>query len=340
MKPDNIILDGQGHAILTDFGLAKECPGDARTTTFCGTPAYLAPEVVKGRRYGKSVDWWGVGVVSYELLYGVPPFESSDLSQLCDQIIKGLVDYNKRDKHDTDPVTKDFLSGLLKGDVSTRLGASGDGAEVKAHPWFEYVSWSSLLHKKGVAPYNPTTAVPRFEPQDLKGILEEMSVDPEGDDGPSAVGNQSGGGGGEGNEMGFSGLLSGAMGAMEDMLDDLTESGGPDGGSVSHVLSKGNTDAERLVWGLLQGIEGWATTSALPTGRLTRQVVAERLIELIPVAKDGKTAGELSGPRLRVLQGGLKVLGRSLWRWRQEVCKGCLRRWQVQRLAGAAQHRP
>ena len=81
----------RGHAILADFGLAKECLGDTKTATFCGTPAYLAPEVVKGRKYGKMVDWWGMGIIFFELLCGHPPFESSDLSLLCDQILKGEV---------------------------------------------------------------------------------------------------------------------------------------------------------------------------------------------------------------------------------------------------------
>jgi len=318
LKPDNIILDLRGHAILTDFGLAKECPGDAKTTTFCGTPAYLAPEVVKGRRYGKAVDWWGVGVLCYELLSGHPPFESSDLSVLCDQIVRGRVSYT-----DIEARAKELIASLLQGDAGERLGAQGDGAEVKKHPFFSGISWGSLLEKKGVAPYSPMGSIPRFDAQDLRGLLENMAT-------PDEIGAKPGAAGKAEEEVGgLSGLFSGAMGAVEGMLDELVED------TVEPVSKglKGGTQTEQLVWKLLTGLEATPTSSAAHEGHLTRQVVAETLVSLLPCppgATSGvqqETSSNNMASSLRAIRGGVKVLARALSSQKRFVLGGCLSRW-------------
>ena len=88
LKPENILLDCQGHIILTDLGLCKENMKFGMTTnTFCGTSEYLAPEVVKKQEYGRSVDWWCLGVVTYEMLYSLPPFYSHDATTMYENII-------------------------------------------------------------------------------------------------------------------------------------------------------------------------------------------------------------------------------------------------------------
>lgn len=79
LKPDNIVFDAEGHAMLTDFGLSKEgVQTSAQTRSFCGSPAYLAPEMLKRAGHGKSVDWYLLGVLLYEMLVGIPPYYSNN----------------------------------------------------------------------------------------------------------------------------------------------------------------------------------------------------------------------------------------------------------------------
>jgi serine/threonine protein kinase len=81
LKPENVLISADGHVRMTDFGISKEGLNakDDRTATFCGTPEYLAPEVLEGKEYGKEVDWWSYGTLVYEMLVGVPPFYSEDV---------------------------------------------------------------------------------------------------------------------------------------------------------------------------------------------------------------------------------------------------------------------
>lgn len=84
----DLILLFQGHVVLTDFGLCKEgIEPKGTTSTFCGTPEYLAPEVLRKQSYDKSVDWWCLGAVTYEMMYGLPPFYSRDTSEMYDNIL-------------------------------------------------------------------------------------------------------------------------------------------------------------------------------------------------------------------------------------------------------------
>ncbi|CAG2191168.1 SGK3 [Mytilus edulis] len=88
LKPENILLDSKGHVTLTDFGLCKEgIEGMGTTSTFCGTPEYLAPEVLRKQPYDKTVDWWCLGAVLYEMMYGLPPFYSRDTAEMYDNIL-------------------------------------------------------------------------------------------------------------------------------------------------------------------------------------------------------------------------------------------------------------
>lgn len=87
MKPENILLDSNGHVVLTDFGLCKENLYDATTNTFCGTAEYLAPEVLQGTGYGRAVDWWSLGIVLYEMTAGIPPFYSENTNLMYNKIL-------------------------------------------------------------------------------------------------------------------------------------------------------------------------------------------------------------------------------------------------------------
>lgn len=90
-QPENVLLDPEGHIKVTDFGLAKGNMGDddSRTNSFIGTMEYMAPEIVTGKGHGKAVDWWSVGILTYEMLCGVPPFRAKSRAALQKQITSG-----------------------------------------------------------------------------------------------------------------------------------------------------------------------------------------------------------------------------------------------------------
>jgi serine/threonine protein kinase len=95
LKPENLLLSAEGHIVMTDFGLSKEglLSSDDRTATFCGTPEYLAPEILEAKGYGKAVDWWSYGTLLYEMLTGLPPFYSEDVQQMYNKIMTASLQF-------------------------------------------------------------------------------------------------------------------------------------------------------------------------------------------------------------------------------------------------------
>ena len=151
LKPENIMIDGEGHLRLTDFGLSKEVTGKSHTYTFCGTPEYIAPEVLRGEGHGKSVDWWSLGLVCCEMLTAEHPFYSKDRETMYKSILKEP----PKTKFAPPPIAVDFLCCLLEKNPAKRLGALGGGAEVKSHPFFEGVDWHAVLCKTVKMPHIP-----------------------------------------------------------------------------------------------------------------------------------------------------------------------------------------
>ena len=151
LKPENIMIDGEGHLRLTDFGLSKEVTGKSHTYTFCGTPEYIAPEVLRGEGHGKSVDWWSLGLVCCEMLTAEHPFYSKDRETMYKSIPKEP----PKTKFAPPPIAVDFLCCLLEKNPAKRLGALGGGAEVKSHPFFEGVDWHAVLCKTVKMPHIP-----------------------------------------------------------------------------------------------------------------------------------------------------------------------------------------
>ena len=153
LKPENCLLDSEGHIVLTDFGLCKEDlkPGET-TGTFCGTPEYLAPEVLRKQQYGRPVDWWCLGAVVYEMLYGLPPYYSRNVAEMYDGILtKPLLL-----RPTISSQARDLLGKLLIKDPSLRLGSgTNDGKEVMAHKFFHRMNWQDLVDKKIEPPFKP-----------------------------------------------------------------------------------------------------------------------------------------------------------------------------------------
>jgi len=154
LKPENILLDADGHIRLTDFGLAKEAM-DARghTNTFCGTPEYLAPEILLNKGHGKAVDWWSLGTLLYEMIAGLPPFYSENLNEMYKNILEAPLEFTE----EISPHARSVLSGFLQRIPEERLGASEqDIEEFRNHPFFAPIDWKQLDAREIPTPFKPT----------------------------------------------------------------------------------------------------------------------------------------------------------------------------------------
>ncbi|KAF9100022.1 camp-dependent protein kinase catalytic subunit [Mortierella sp. AD031] len=152
LKPENILIDAQGNVKITDFGFAKHLADNETAWTFCGTPDYLAPEVIKSKGYGKAADWWSFGIFIFEMLAGYPPFYDDDLFKMCQKIVDGEMRYPKY----FDGLAKDLLKRLLVADLTKRYGNLRDGChDIRNHAWFEGVDWSMVLRREIAAPFVP-----------------------------------------------------------------------------------------------------------------------------------------------------------------------------------------
>lgn len=154
LKPENILLDAEGHVKLTDFGLSKEGIHDNFSAkSVCGTPEYIAPEILQRRGHGKAVDWYSLGALMYEMLTGLPPYYTADREKLFERILSGRLKCPTYISH----LGKVLLTSLLAVDPGQRLGGgAGDGEEVKAHRFFSGVDWVATLQRRVAAPFKPS----------------------------------------------------------------------------------------------------------------------------------------------------------------------------------------
>ncbi|KAG8625546.1 hypothetical protein KVT40_007297 [Elsinoe batatas] len=153
LKPENILLDYTGHIALCDFGLCKlDMKDEDKTNTFCGTPEYLAPELLHGTGYTKAVDWWTLGVLLYEMLTGLPPFYDENTNDMYGKILSEPLHFPGPEI--VPPAARDLLTKLLDRDATKRLGVNG-AAEIKAHPFFHSIDWRKLLDRKYEPSFKP-----------------------------------------------------------------------------------------------------------------------------------------------------------------------------------------
>uniref|UniRef100_A0A3B4FHC3 Protein kinase domain-containing protein n=1 Tax=Pundamilia nyererei TaxID=303518 RepID=A0A3B4FHC3_9CICH len=173
LKLDNLLMDADGFVKITDFGLCKEGMGHGdRTSTFCGTPEFLAPEVLTDDNYTRAVDWWGMGVLIYEMLVGESPFPGEDEEEVFDSIVNDDVQYPTLMNFNLKPENIRVCSQLLKKNPLKRLGAGErDANEVKGEKFFETIDWEALLAKKVTPPFLPSIK----EPTDVSNFDSEFT---------------------------------------------------------------------------------------------------------------------------------------------------------------------
>uniref|UniRef100_A0A8C5SM70 non-specific serine/threonine protein kinase n=1 Tax=Laticauda laticaudata TaxID=8630 RepID=A0A8C5SM70_LATLA len=182
LKPDNLLVTSMGHIKLTDFGLSKvglmsmttnlyegHIEKDAREfldKQVCGTPEYIAPEVILRQGYGKPVDWWSMGIILYEFLVGCVPFFGDTPEELFGQVISDEINWPEKDEAPP-PDAQDLIALLLRQNPLERLGTGGT-YEVKQHQFFQTLDWNSLLRQKA-------EFIPQLESEDDTSYFDTRS---------------------------------------------------------------------------------------------------------------------------------------------------------------------
>ncbi|KAJ8269197.1 hypothetical protein COCON_G00118040 [Conger conger] len=155
LKLDNILLDTEGHVKIADFGMCKDSMlGDTRTATFCGTPDYIAPEILLGQKYGSSVDWWSFGVLLYEMLIGQSPFHGHDEKRLFQSIRTDSPFY----PHWLHRAARNILVKLFVREPKKRLGVKGN---IRQHSFFREIDWTALENRQVEPPFRPKVSSPK-----------------------------------------------------------------------------------------------------------------------------------------------------------------------------------
>ena len=147
LKLENVLIGNDGHIKLCDFGLSKDISPDCRTSTFCGTTEYLAPEIVLGKEYDYKIDWWALGILTYELLFGETPFYNQTNKGIMDCIVQSEPPFNESAPK---PIV-DFIKKLLTKDPKKRPGLK----ELKDHPFWNGINWEDAMNKKLTPPFVP-----------------------------------------------------------------------------------------------------------------------------------------------------------------------------------------
>lgn len=168
LKPENILLDAEGHIKLTDFGLSKDLYQADSTNTFCGTTEYLAPEIVRHGSYSFPVDWWSLGILTYELLFGRTPFYNQNRSRMFQNILEREPQFLPT----VQPDVKDFISSLLTKDPTARPGFE----QISKSPFFPF-SLDDVLAKKIIPRFIPLNGQSSYPTNFNPEFIQEPPMD-------------------------------------------------------------------------------------------------------------------------------------------------------------------
>jgi len=175
LKPENCLLDAEGHLLLTDFGLSKVAVDSDGCDSILGTIEYMAPEVILGKKYGKAVDWWSLGALGYDLMTGSPPFRGPNKARIEHNIVHQKLSL----PYFLSPDAKDLLTRLLRKDPTKRLGYNmpRDLETIKKHRFFRRIDWDKLSRRELTPPIQPVITDPElaenFDPE-----FTEMPLSP------------------------------------------------------------------------------------------------------------------------------------------------------------------
>jgi serine/threonine-protein kinase Psk1 len=160
LKPENCLLDAEGHLLLTDFGLSKVSVEGEPCKSILGTVEYMAPETVQGHKYGFPVDWWALGALGFDLLTGSPPFQANNHAKILDKIVKSKLVM----PYFLGPDAKDILTRLLRKEPNKRLGANmpKDMLTIKKHRFFRKIDWVALAKREVEPPIRPLITDPEL----------------------------------------------------------------------------------------------------------------------------------------------------------------------------------
>lgn len=184
LKPENCLLDAEGHLLLTDFGLSKVAVDPDACNSILGTVEYMAPEVIQGKKYGKAVDWWSLGALGFDLMTGNPPFRGPNHAKIQDNIVRQKLTL----PYFLSPDAKDLLTRLLRKDPAKRLGSNmpKDLDTIKQHRFFRKIDWKKLAARELEPPIQPVITDPElaenFSPEFTKLSLGPIVSRLDGDD--------------------------------------------------------------------------------------------------------------------------------------------------------------
>jgi serine/threonine protein kinase len=155
LKPENILVNSNGYIKMADFGFIKKVLRSERTYTFCGTPEYIAPEIILNLGYSQAVDWYALGIMMYELLYGRPPFMANDPYEIFKIVLKDKLKFPR----DFDKDAKSLIKKLCEHDLSKRYGNLIDEVkDIKEHKFFKGLDWDALYGLRLQAAHIPKTS--------------------------------------------------------------------------------------------------------------------------------------------------------------------------------------
>ncbi|PKS09738.1 hypothetical protein jhhlp_004359 [Lomentospora prolificans] len=203
LKPENILLHQSGHIMLSDFDLSKQsgpggkptmivgkngasttslptidtrsCIADFRTNSFVGTEEYIAPEVIKGSGHTSAVDWWTLGILIYEMLYGTTPFKGKNRNATFANILREDIPFpDSPNKEPVSNLCKSLIRKLLIKDENRRLGARAGASDIKAHPFFRTTQWALIRHMKPPIVPNAGRGIDTIN---FRNVKESESVD-------------------------------------------------------------------------------------------------------------------------------------------------------------------